>query len=71
MLLEELTPSREDIASAMLFCLDRADAAEEVVGLITQSFSLLQRPLQKKASLFPQSFNMITLARYLERRCFT
>ncbi|XP_053296903.1 U2 snRNP-associated SURP motif-containing protein isoform X1 [Pleuronectes platessa] len=48
MLLKELTPSREDIASAMLFSLERADAAEEVVGLIAESFALLQTPLQKK-----------------------
>uniref|UniRef100_A0A8C4DGW4 Zgc:163098 n=1 Tax=Dicentrarchus labrax TaxID=13489 RepID=A0A8C4DGW4_DICLA len=47
-LLKELTPSREDIANTMLFCLERADAAEEVVGHITESFSLLQTPLQKK-----------------------
>ncbi|XP_070699169.1 U2 snRNP-associated SURP motif-containing protein [Pempheris klunzingeri] len=47
-LLKELTPSREDIANAMLFCLERADAAEEVVGHITESFSSLQTPLQKK-----------------------
>nr|XP_019941161.1 PREDICTED: U2 snRNP-associated SURP motif-containing protein-like [Paralichthys olivaceus]XP_019941162.1 PREDICTED: U2 snRNP-associated SURP motif-containing protein-like [Paralichthys olivaceus]XP_019941163.1 PREDICTED: U2 snRNP-associated SURP motif-containing protein-like [Paralichthys olivaceus] len=47
-LLKELTPSREDIANTMLFCLERADAAEEVVGLIAESFSLLQTPLQKK-----------------------
>uniref|UniRef100_A0A8C8AA07 Zgc:163098 n=1 Tax=Oryzias sinensis TaxID=183150 RepID=A0A8C8AA07_9TELE len=47
-LLKELTPSREDIANAMLFCLGRADAAEEVVGLIADSFSLLQTPLQLK-----------------------
>ncbi|CAN9501450.1 unnamed protein product [Ophioblennius macclurei] len=47
-LLKDLTPSREEIANAMLFCLDRADAAEEVVGHITDSFSLLQTPLQKK-----------------------
>uniref|UniRef100_A0A3B5LMY1 Zgc:163098 n=1 Tax=Xiphophorus couchianus TaxID=32473 RepID=A0A3B5LMY1_9TELE len=49
-LVEELTPSREDIASAMLFCLDRADAAEEVVGHISESFCSLQVPLQKKIS---------------------
>uniref|UniRef100_UPI0037E893E6 U2 snRNP-associated SURP motif-containing protein isoform X1 n=1 Tax=Semicossyphus pulcher TaxID=241346 RepID=UPI0037E893E6 len=47
-LLTELSPSREEIASAMLFCLERADAAEEVVRHITESFSLLQTPLQKK-----------------------
>lgn len=49
-MLKELTPQREDIASAMLFCLERAEAAEEVVGHITESFSLLQTPLQKKVS---------------------
>ncbi|XP_034055989.1 U2 snRNP-associated SURP motif-containing protein [Gymnodraco acuticeps] len=47
-LLKELTPNREDIANTMQFCLQRADAAEEVVGHITQSFSLLQTPPQKK-----------------------
>ncbi|XP_032389947.1 U2 snRNP-associated SURP motif-containing protein [Etheostoma spectabile] len=47
-LLKELTPGREDIGNAMLFCLQRADAAEEVVGHITESFSSLQTPLQKK-----------------------
>uniref|UniRef100_A0A3Q0RYC9 Zgc:163098 n=1 Tax=Amphilophus citrinellus TaxID=61819 RepID=A0A3Q0RYC9_AMPCI len=47
MLLKELTPSRDDIANAMLFCLDRADAAEEVVGHVSDSFSLLQTSLQK------------------------
>uniref|UniRef100_A0A8C3G1F0 Zgc:163098 n=1 Tax=Cyclopterus lumpus TaxID=8103 RepID=A0A8C3G1F0_CYCLU len=47
-LLKELTPSRDDVANAMLFCLERADAAEEVVGHITESLSLLQTPLQKK-----------------------
>ncbi|CDQ77301.1 unnamed protein product [Oncorhynchus mykiss] len=32
----------------MLFCLERAEAAEEVVGSIAESLSLLQTPLQKK-----------------------
>ncbi|KAM4546080.1 U2 snRNP-associated SURP motif-containing protein isoform 2-T4 [Odontesthes bonariensis] len=49
-LLKELAPGREDVANAMLFCLDRADAAEEVVGHIADSFSLLQTPLQTKIS---------------------
>ncbi|KAF7662053.1 hypothetical protein LDENG_00247950 [Lucifuga dentata] len=47
-LLKELSPRRDDVANAMLFCLERAEAAEEVVGHITESFSLLQTPLQKK-----------------------
>lgn len=59
-LLKELTPSREDIANAMLFCLGRADAAEEVVGLIADSFSLLQTPLQLKVCLLHQMMQMIS-----------
>uniref|UniRef100_A0A4W5KE82 Zgc:163098 n=1 Tax=Hucho hucho TaxID=62062 RepID=A0A4W5KE82_9TELE len=47
-LLRGLTPRREDIGDAMLFCLERAEAAEEVVGCIAESLSLLQTPLQKK-----------------------
>lgn len=67
-LLKELSPSREDIANAMLFCLERADAAEEVVGHITESFSLLQTPLQKKASLLPLSvsINKVTQNVYIK-----
>uniref|UniRef100_A0AAX7V4X2 U2 snRNP-associated SURP domain containing n=1 Tax=Astatotilapia calliptera TaxID=8154 RepID=A0AAX7V4X2_ASTCA len=48
MLLKELAAGREDIANAMMFCLDRADAAEEVVGHVSDSFSSLQTSLQKK-----------------------
>ncbi|XP_077402640.1 U2 snRNP-associated SURP motif-containing protein [Vanacampus margaritifer] len=52
-LLQELTPSKGNIGAAMLFCLERADAAEEVVGHVTQSFSSPQTSLQKKiASLY-------------------
>ncbi|KAK7925510.1 hypothetical protein WMY93_007820 [Mugilogobius chulae] len=47
-LLKDLTPRREEIGDAMVFCLQRAEAAEEVVGLIAESLSMLQTPLQKK-----------------------
>ncbi|XP_035266490.1 U2 snRNP-associated SURP motif-containing protein isoform X1 [Anguilla anguilla] len=47
-LLRTLTPRREDVGDAMVFCLERAEAAEEVVGCIAESLSLLQTPLQKK-----------------------
>lgn len=50
MLLQDLTPSRGDVADAMLFCLQRTDAAKEVVRHVADSFSLPQTPLQKKAS---------------------
>ena len=32
----------------MLFCLEKAEAAEEVVACISESLSLIQTPLQKK-----------------------
>ncbi|XP_028322290.1 U2 snRNP-associated SURP motif-containing protein-like isoform X2 [Gouania willdenowi] len=47
-MLKDLTPSRDAIADVMVFCLDRADAAEEVVGHITDSFSVPHTSLQKK-----------------------
>ncbi|KAM8835305.1 U2 snRNP-associated SURP motif-containing protein isoform 1-T1 [Synchiropus picturatus] len=47
-LLQDLTPDRTHVADAMLFCLQHADAAEEVVSQVSESFSLLQTPLQRK-----------------------
>uniref|UniRef100_H3AIU2 Zgc:163098 n=1 Tax=Latimeria chalumnae TaxID=7897 RepID=H3AIU2_LATCH len=46
--LRGLAPRRNDIGDAMMFCLDNAEAAEEVVECITESLSILQTPLQKK-----------------------
>ncbi|KAK9974604.1 hypothetical protein ABG768_022684 [Culter alburnus] len=47
-LLRGLTPRRDEIGDAMLFCLERAEAAEEVVSCITESLSIAHTPLQKK-----------------------
>ncbi|KAK1167320.1 U2 snRNP-associated SURP motif-containing protein [Acipenser oxyrinchus oxyrinchus] len=47
-LLRGLSPRKEDIGDAMVFCLEKAEAAEEVVGCIAESLSILQTPLQKK-----------------------
>ncbi|KAG7273807.1 hypothetical protein CRUP_016551, partial [Coryphaenoides rupestris] len=47
-LLRELSPRREEVADAMAFCLERAEAAEEVVALISEALSMLHTPLQKK-----------------------
>ncbi|XP_030636945.1 U2 snRNP-associated SURP motif-containing protein [Chanos chanos] len=47
-LLRGLTPRRDEIGDAMLFCLERAEAAEDVVACIAESLSVLQTPLQKK-----------------------
>ncbi|KAH9509427.1 U2 snRNP-associated SURP domain-containing protein [Bulinus truncatus] len=51
--LRELTPERMKIAEAMVWCLDHAEAAEEIVECIAESLSILQTPLPKKiARLF-------------------
>uniref|UniRef100_A0A8C5D6R4 Zgc:163098 n=1 Tax=Gadus morhua TaxID=8049 RepID=A0A8C5D6R4_GADMO len=49
-LLRELGPRRGEVAEAMAFCVERAEAAEEVVLLISESLSMLHTPLQKKIS---------------------
>ncbi|XP_071085782.1 U2 snRNP-associated SURP motif-containing protein-like [Haliotis cracherodii] len=52
-MLRELSPERQKIADAMVWCLDHAESAEEVVECIAESLSILQTPLPKKiARLF-------------------
>lgn len=46
--LRELTPDRTKIAEAMVWCLDHAEAAEEVVDCIAESLSIIQTPIPKK-----------------------
>ncbi len=43
-----LTPRKNDIGDAMVFCLNNAEAAEEIVDCITESLSILKTPLPKK-----------------------
>ncbi|XP_032407287.1 U2 snRNP-associated SURP motif-containing protein isoform X3 [Xiphophorus hellerii] len=47
-MLRGLSPRRGDVAEAMLFCLNHAEAAEEIVECIAESLSILKTPLPKK-----------------------
>ncbi|XP_043558706.1 U2 snRNP-associated SURP motif-containing protein isoform X3 [Chiloscyllium plagiosum] len=47
-LLRGLTPRKNDIGDAMVFCLNHAEAAEEIVECIAESLSILKTPLPKK-----------------------
>uniref|UniRef100_A0A6I8RL20 U2 snRNP associated SURP domain containing n=1 Tax=Xenopus tropicalis TaxID=8364 RepID=A0A6I8RL20_XENTR len=47
-ILRGLTPRKNDIGEAMMFCLNHAEAAEEIVDCITESLSILKTPLPKK-----------------------
>lgn len=49
-LLRGLMPRKVEIGDAMFFCLERAEAAEEVVACIAESLSMIQTPLQKKVA---------------------
>ncbi|KAM5163215.1 U2 snRNP-associated SURP motif-containing protein isoform 2-T2 [Mantella aurantiaca] len=46
--LRGLTPRKNDIGDAMVFCLNHAEAAEEIVDCIAESLSILKTPLPKK-----------------------
>uniref|UniRef100_H2M334 U2 snRNP-associated SURP domain containing n=1 Tax=Oryzias latipes TaxID=8090 RepID=H2M334_ORYLA len=64
-MLRGLSPKRGDVAEAMLFCLNHAEAAEEIVECIAESLSILKTPLPKKArcavQLLSQSIQCILL----------
>ena len=47
-ILRAMLPNRQAIAEAMIFCLDHADSAEEIVQCIAESLSIRQTPLPKK-----------------------
>lgn len=50
-MLRELTPERTKVGDAMVWCLDHAESAEEIVECITESLSILQTPIPKKVRI--------------------
>lgn len=50
-MLRELTPERSKVGEAMVWCLDHAESAEEIVECITESLSILETPIPKKVSI--------------------
>ncbi|XP_020630769.1 U2 snRNP-associated SURP motif-containing protein-like [Orbicella faveolata] len=49
-MLRDLMPERAKIARCMVFCVNHADCAEEVVECIAESLSILETPLQVKVA---------------------
>ncbi|XP_043287428.1 U2 snRNP-associated SURP motif-containing protein isoform X2 [Venturia canescens] len=47
-LLRNITPERIRVAEAMVFCIEHAEAAEEICDCIGESLSILQTPASKK-----------------------
>lgn len=49
-LLRNLDPTKAKIGSAMMFCIDHADAAQEIIDCIYESLLLLETPFQRKVA---------------------
>lgn len=47
-MLRDLTPERSKVGDGMVWCLDHAEAGEEIVECISESLSILQTPIPKK-----------------------
>lgn len=47
-MLRNLLPDRNPVAETMVWCIEHAEAGEEIVDCITESLSILQTPLTKK-----------------------
>lgn len=47
-MLRNLTPQRKAISETMIYCIDHAEAAEEIVACITESLTISETPLFKK-----------------------
>ena len=46
--LRNLTPQKDKIADAMIWCIEHAESAEEIIDCITESLAIIETPLYKK-----------------------
>ena len=51
-LLRTLTPERTKIGDAMIWAIDHAESADEIIDCISESLSILQTPPHKKVNPF-------------------
>ena len=50
-MLRNLLPDRNPLAETMVWCIEHAEAGEEIVDCIAESLSILQTPLTKKVGI--------------------
>lgn len=67
--LRDLTPDRTKIGTAMVWCLDHAEAAEEIVECIAESLSIIQTPLPKKVGYKLMPDHPVLVEILLEHQC--
>lgn len=68
-MLRELTPERTKVGDAMVWCLDHAESAEEIVECITESLSILQTPIPKKVRIKKKKCQLSNKPHCLFYRC--
>lgn len=68
-MLRELTPERTKVGDAMVWCLDHAESAEEIVECITESLSILQTPIPKKLRIKKKKNQLSNKPHCLFYRC--
>lgn len=68
-MLRELTPERTKVGDAMVWCLDHAESAEEIVECITESLSILQTPIPKKVRIKKKKNQLSNKPHCLFYRC--
>ncbi len=49
-MLRNLTTERKSIGEAMIFCIENAEKAEEIIQCIVESLTLEETPLNKKVN---------------------
>lgn len=49
-MLRKLTPEKTRITDAMIFCIEHAEASDEIIDFITESLNSVKTPIPKKVS---------------------
>lgn len=50
LMLRKLTPEKTRITDAMIFCIEHAEASDEIIDFITESLNSVKTPIPKKVS---------------------
>lgn len=47
-MLRKLTPEKNRVTDAMIFCIEHAEASDEIIEFITESLNSVKTPIPKK-----------------------
>ncbi len=69
--LRGLTPERDKVGEAMMYCVEHAESAEEIVDCVAESLEIAETPLYKKASVYFASCRLSHLGSLIIIRMIT